>query len=155
VGEVGGLFARSGGAFQGFTETLAGSGGLAGRIAEAMENALALGGPAGQGAARAVAWSEQGIKNATAFFARLRTATGGARLGMLARLRKARFYPRFADGMYNSRVLEIKGPGDAFHGAQARDAIKMSGNKRPYVVSCQSCNLQCRGGCPVGPVKDA
>ena len=54
------------------------------------------------------------------------------------------FYRRFLDGVLDGeQVVEIKGPGDTFHDAQAADLKTINGNKNPIVLSCKSCGANC------------
>ena len=156
--EVGGLFGR-GGSFQGLTKTLARGSGtdarvrIARQMEDAAEKSLLAGGSMGaaQGSARSAAWAAQGVSNPTKFFkdlAALRKAKAPIPGPMLGKLKRCQFYPRFADAMYQGKAFEIKGPGDRFHGAQAKDLKTMSGGSDPYVASCESCGLKCRSGCP-------
>ena len=69
-------------------------------------------------------------------------ASANAAFGMFKRVggQGSGFYPRFLDGqMGDGSVLEIKGPGDTFHGSQAKDLKTINGKKDPAVVSCESC----------------
>jgi hypothetical protein len=89
-----------------------------------------------------VAWRTWGL-------ARYGAKVFSAKLGgLIDIIRNPRVYPRFADGVHNNRVLEIKGPKDTLSGRQAGDARRCSGGQEPYVVGCKSCSVNCSGGCP-------
>lgn len=68
--------------------------------------------------------------------------------GVFSFINNPTIYPRFADGVYNNRVFEIKGPQDRLSGRQAADARRVGNGQDPYVVGCKSCSVNCSGGCP-------
>lgn len=69
--------------------------------------------------------------------------------GLVNIIKNPSVYPRFADGVFNKKVLELKGPGDKLSGRQAGDARRCSGgDDDPYVVGCKSCGVNCSGRCP-------
>lgn len=93
-------------------------------------------------AAGSAAWRVVGV---TVFG--LRTVMTQAK-GLLTFMNNPSIYPRFADGVYNNRVFEIKGPQDKLSGRQAADSRRMGNGNDPYVVGCKSCSVNCSGGCP-------
>jgi hypothetical protein len=62
---------------------------------------------------------------------------------------------RFLDGrLSDGTVLELKGPGDKFHGKQAKDLKAINQGKKPATAACKSCKANCTnegggraGGC--------
>lgn len=99
--------------------------------------------------AGAAAWRTWGL---AAFGAKVFSAKLGKLIDII---KNPRVYPRFADGVYNNKVLELKGPGDKLSGRQAGDARRCSGGQEPYVVGCKSCSVNCSGGCPKTPTQGA
>jgi hypothetical protein len=90
--------------------------------------------------------------------------TGWARFGVqqgfthFLRGVRAIFYgnsmrPIFADGVYNNRVFEIKGPTDNLSGRQAGDIQRCSSGGPPYVVGTESCGVIHDKGKKTGPAK--
>lgn len=95
--------------------------------------------------AGATAWRTWGLANYGA------TVTSKATGLPVQIIKNPAAYPRFADGVYKNKVLELKGPKDKLSGRQAGDARRCSGGNDPYVVSCQSCDVNCSNGCPKAP----
>jgi hypothetical protein len=56
---------------------------------------------------------------------------------------------RFLDGkLADGIVLELKGPGDKFHGNQAKDLVAANGGDQPATAACKACKADCnnKGG---------
>jgi|SRR5579859_286206 len=73
-------------------------------------------------------WGATGWRMLTAFWARRGAGTN----------------IRFLDGrLSDGTVLELKGPGDKFHGNQAKDLVEVNGGNQPATAACVSCKAKC------------